>query len=115
MRQKRPRAPPERSETPRQAILRHLARGPHSARDLATLLGIREPDVVSHLEHLERSLRRGPRRLVVEPARCLACGYGFPGRRRLSRPSACPACRRQQIEPPLFALEGGDGVVGFPA
>ena len=111
MRQKPPAVPAERSETPRQAILRHLARGPHSARDLASLLGMREPDVVSHLEHLERSLRRGPRRLVVEPARCLACGYGFPGRHRLSCPSSCPACRRQQIEPPLFRLAEDGRVV----
>jgi predicted Zn-ribbon and HTH transcriptional regulator len=98
--------PVERSETPRQAIQRLLGYGPHTAHDLALALRLRERDVVEHLEHLQRSLRRGPRRLVVEPPRCRACGYAFPGRRRLSAPGACPACREERVEPPVFGLEG---------
>jgi predicted Zn-ribbon and HTH transcriptional regulator len=96
--------PPERSQTPRQAIQRLLATGPHSARDLALALRLRERDVVEHLEHLERSLRRTPRRLVVDLPACLACGYAFPGRRRLSAPSACPECRDTNLQPPVFRL-----------
>jgi predicted Zn-ribbon and HTH transcriptional regulator len=100
----RGREPVERSETPRQAIQRLLAYGPHTARDLALALRLREREVVEHLEHLQRSLRRAPRRLVVDPPACLACGYRFPGRRRLSAPSACPECRKTHLEPPVFRL-----------
>jgi hypothetical protein len=97
-------APAERSQTPRQAIRRLLSTGPHTARDLALALRLRERDVVEHLEHLARSLRRGPQRLVVDPPACLACGYRFPGRRRLSAPSACPECRATRLDPPVFRL-----------
>jgi predicted Zn-ribbon and HTH transcriptional regulator len=94
----------ERDRTLRQAVLDHLERGPRSARELSALLHIRERDVIPHLEHLERSLRRTARRLVFEPAVCLSCDYRFTSRRRLTKPSACPRCRKQHIEPPVFRL-----------
>lgn len=100
-----PPEPPERHETPRQALERHLRRRTLTAGELAGILGMRERDVVGHLEHLERSVRRHGARLVCRPARCLACGYGFPGRRRLSKPGSCPRCHRQQIDPPAFRIE----------
>ena len=94
-----------RSETLRQSIRRHLRAGPVTARDLSALVRIREKEVISHLEHLERSLRRSGERLVLDPAECLACGYRFKNRRRLSKPSACPRCRAERIAPPVFRLE----------
>jgi predicted Zn-ribbon and HTH transcriptional regulator len=97
--------PREASETLRQEILRHLREGPLTARELSTLVHVREQDVIPHLEHLQRSLRRTPERLVLRPAECLACGYQFRRRTRLTRPSACPRCRAQRIEPPIFSLE----------
>jgi len=107
-RREEPEALPERHETPRQALERHLRRERSlSAGDLARLVGLREPEVVAHLEHLERSLRGRGGRLVVDPARCRSCGYAFPGRRRLGRPSSCPRCRHQRIEPPTFRIEAG--------
>lgn len=101
-----PRVPVERDRTPRQAIRRHLGVAPHTAADLAARLGLREREVVEHLEHLRRSLHRGPERLVMEPAACERCGYAFPGRRRLSTPSSCPRCRGSRIAPPVFRIEG---------
>ncbi len=95
---------PERQQTLRQAMIAELRLAPATARDLSTRLGLREKDVIPHLEHLARSLRRGPERLVVEPAECLACGYRFEDRKKLSRPSACPDCRQQRIEPPIFRI-----------
>lgn len=52
------------------------------------------------LRHLERSLRAGGRRLAVEPARCLGCGFVFRGReaKRFHAPSRCPRCRGERIE-----------------
>jgi predicted Zn-ribbon and HTH transcriptional regulator len=98
-------APRERHQTLRQAILQHLEEGPLTARDLSALVQIREKEVIPHLEHLERSLRRSGRRLAFEPAECLSCGYGFKQRRRLSKPSACPRCRAERIAPPVFRLD----------
>ncbi len=100
----RPTVPREREKTLRQDILEHLAEGPLTARELSALVSIREKEVIPHLTHLQRSLRRHKRRLMVEPAECLACGYVFKDRRRLSRPSSCPGCRNGRIEPPVFRL-----------
>jgi len=98
--------PMERQSTIRQAILEELRRGCATSKDLSALVRISEKEVAPHLEHLARSLRRGTERLKVDPARCLACGYVFEDRTRYTRPSACPACRSQRIEPPVFSVTG---------
>ena len=92
------------TETPRQAIRRHLAAGPHTAPALSALVHLPEKEIVPHVEHLARSLHGRGAALEVEPARCLGCGYVFRDRRRLTRPSACPRCRGQHMTPPVFRL-----------
>jgi predicted Zn-ribbon and HTH transcriptional regulator len=105
---RRPLQRRERSETLRQAIQRHLEVGPLTARELSARVHISEKEVIPHLEHLERSLRRSESRLAFDPAECLSCGYRFRGRRRLTRPSACPRCRAQHTAAPVFRLESSD-------
>ena len=100
--------PREQSRTLRQSILHCLQEGPLTARELSALVQIREKDVIPHLEHLEKSLRRSGRRLAIEPSECLQCGFRFEKRRRLSKPSACPRCRCQRIDPPVFRLASQD-------
>lgn len=100
----RPDDPRPATETPRQAIRRHLAAGPRTAHELSALVHLPEKEVVPHLEHLARSLHGTGASLDVEPARCLGCGYVFHDRRRLARPSACPRCRAQRLSPPVFRL-----------
>jgi len=96
--------PAPRGETIRQGLLAALAAGPRTARELSEALQVREREVLEHLAHLARSLRRGGRRLAVEPARCLACGFVFRQRERFARPSACPRCRSQHLRAPVFGL-----------
>lgn len=97
--------PPERSETVREAIARVLRRGRATAHELSAEVGIRERDVAEHLAHLARSLPRRGERLAVDPALCMACGYAFERRERLTRPGACPECRSTRIDPPVFRVE----------
>ena len=99
-----PKPPRERNQTLRQAIVKHLEEGPCTTRDLSQLIGIREKEVVPHLEHIQKSLRASGRKLIVQPAQCLSCNFVFKNRKRLSKPSACPQCRNQQIDPPVFSL-----------
>jgi len=100
--------PREQSQTLRQSILDCLEEGPVTARELSALVRIREKDVAPHLEHLEKSLRRSGKRLVIEPAACQECGFRFEKRRRFTKPSACPHCRCQRIDPPVFQLAPQD-------
>ena len=96
--------PPEDDQTPRARLRAVLLEGPATVRELSQRAGLREKDVVEHLEHLARSARGRGEALEVEPARCLACGYTFADRQRLGKPGSCPACRRTRIAPPRFAL-----------
>lgn len=103
----RDRGPAPRGETVRETLRKVLREGPATARDLSAIAGIREKEVADHLGHLARSLPHGGERLVVEPARCLACDYRFSDRTRLTRPGACPSCRSTRIDPQVFRIEPG--------
>jgi predicted Zn-ribbon and HTH transcriptional regulator len=92
--------------TIRSALRATLREGPLTARELSARVGIGEKEVAEHLEHLARSLRHSGECLLVEPARCLACGFVFKGRTRLARPSKCPACRSQRLRPAQFQITG---------
>ncbi len=98
------KAPPERTRTVREALHDLLRDGPHTIRDLSIALGAKEKDLLDHLEHLARSLEHGGERLVIEPSRCLACGYEFEDRTRLAKPSRCPACKSTRISHPKFVV-----------
>jgi predicted Zn-ribbon and HTH transcriptional regulator len=102
----RPSEPEARGVTIRSALRAALLEGPRTARELSARVGIAEKEVAEHLEHLARSLRHGGECLLVEPARCLACGFVFEGRTRLTRPSKCPACRSQRLRPAQFRVTG---------
>jgi hypothetical protein len=91
----------------RGALEAELATAPEegfTARELSARVGISEKDVAGHLEHLEKSLRAGGAALEVLPAECLACGFVFRERKRLSRPGSCPECRSTRIDPPAFRI-----------
>jgi transcriptional regulator len=98
------RSPPQRGATIRELLREALLAGPATARDLSGLVGVREKDVAEHLAHLSLSLARRGERLEVTPASCIACGFAFRSRERLSRPGACPRCRSTRIDPPLFRV-----------
>ena len=97
----------ERQATVRAALYQALRAGPLTARELSARVGVPEKQVAGHLEHLGRSLKAGGERLRVEPPRCLACGFLFRKRDRLSRPSRCPVCRGERLEAPRFSLGSG--------
>lgn len=99
-----PRPPAPRQATIRQALADALRAGPASARDLSRLVGLAEKEVAGHLAHLAKSLPAHGERLLVTPAECLACGYAFPSRTRLTRPSRCPQCHGTHLAEPRFRL-----------
>jgi transcriptional regulator len=99
--------PPARGATVRGALEAELCAAPEeglTAKELSARVGISEKDVAGHLEHLEKSLRAGGARLVVIPSECLACGFVFRERKRLTRPGSCPQCRSTRIDPPSFLI-----------
>ena len=91
-------------QTVRQMMIDCLREGPSSAKDLSAWLGIPEREVLPHLEHIRKSLQHGTSRLVIEPARCRSCDFGFHTRARFSKPGRCPACRGSFIDAPCFMI-----------
>ncbi len=87
----------------RQALASRLRAGPVTVRDLARDLGLAERAVADHLAHVRRSTGRDER-FVVEPARCLGCGFRFAKRDRTTPPGRCPRCRSERIAPAVFQI-----------
>jgi predicted Zn-ribbon and HTH transcriptional regulator len=92
--------------TRRQELVKILERREYSFEELRRETQARVRDLDEDLAHLERSLRRGPRRLLVEAAHCIACGFAFRKRERFSTPGRCPVCREERIAPARLRIEG---------
>ena len=95
--------PATRLTTVRQAIRDALRDEALTALEISERVGVREREVIDHLEHLRRSLARGGERLVIEPALCQECEFGFRKRERFSRPGRCPRCGSERIRAPRFS------------
>lgn len=98
------RPPPERRETLRNALRDALRHGKVTVRELSQTVRASEHDVLRDLEHLERSLAHSDEVFVVEPSRCLSCGFTFEQRSRLNRPGRCPSCKATRISQPRFEI-----------
>jgi predicted Zn-ribbon and HTH transcriptional regulator len=98
--------PAEHTETLRNALYETLRSGRElTIRELSQAIGASERDVEAHLEHLPRSLKHRGERLLVTPARCLACGFSFDERSRVKKPGRCPKCKATRIAPARFSVE----------
>lgn len=103
--------PVERAQTVREAIAEALREDALTTQELSARVSVPEREVADHLEHLGRSLRRGPEHLVVIPARCVRCGFVFEARERRTKPSRCPACKSERLAPARFSIGGSSGSV----
>lgn len=83
--------------TIRQQIIELLSEEELNAREISQALSIMEREVYEHLGHIERTLARQGKKLVITPYQCLNCGYRFAGRQRWDRPGRCPKCREGHI------------------
>lgn len=88
----------------RKDLLALLAERPRSVSSLAREFGSTRSDVDEDLRHAIRSARAAGHRVVVEPARCRACGFTF-GEEKLSKPGKCPACRGTRLYEAQISLE----------
>ncbi len=98
--------------TVRQRIVRILSSADHpmTAAEIARELGLPPGEarsVYSHLEHVAKTLNRtygGSLVLLMEPPYCRKCGYVFRSLKKPRRPSKCPKCGSEWIEPPRFIV-----------
>ena len=92
-------------ETYRQQLAEVLRKGSFTLHELSAEIRIPVKDVLYHLGHVQRSTRP-PLRFIVEPARCLKCGFRFKDRKKLGPPSRCPKCKNSHVEDPKYGVGG---------
>lgn len=102
--QQRPYLRGAESQTLRRRIMALLSDREMDARGLSEELRVKEKEIYDHLPHVERSVASSGGRFIVNPSECLLCGYVFENRRRLTRPSRCPQCRRSKLQNPSFRI-----------
>lgn len=91
-------------ETTRQQIATHLRSSPTRPGVLANEFGIRSGEVLSHVEHLSKSLDPTDETLLVAPPTCQKCGFSnFDD--LINRPSRCPECKSESVDEPVFTIE----------
>lgn len=91
-------------KTLRQQIMVLLSDSEMSAKEISSAVGIREKEVYGHLSHIARSIKSHGKRLVIDPAECMGCGYVFEKRKRFTRPGRCPICKSEHIKNPLYRI-----------
>ncbi|MCD6488577.1 MAG: transcriptional regulator [Desulfurococcales archaeon] len=80
-----------------------------SVDEIISILGIdlKPRDVYNHLAHIAKTIRRrsnGQEVLVMSYPRCRKCGYIFKSIDKPKKPSRCPRCGSEWIEPPRFSI-----------
>jgi predicted Zn-ribbon and HTH transcriptional regulator len=87
----------------RKQLIEVLSVEPRTVTRLARELGLPRRDVEDDLRHMIRSARAAGHDVIIEPARCRACGFVF-GEDKLSKPSRCPNCRGTWLYEPVIRV-----------
>jgi len=90
--------------TIRQQLIALLEENEMTARDISRELKIREKEVFDHLSHIRQTITSRKQKLVITPFQCMACGFTFKDRRRLTRPGRCPKCKQGRIEAATYRI-----------
>ena len=90
--------------TAHQTMIAVLAAGPRTASSLARELGFDRGRIEDEQRHAIRSARAAGHTVVVDPARCKACGFTFD-EARLTKPGKCPSCRGSRLFEALVRIE----------
>jgi predicted Zn-ribbon and HTH transcriptional regulator len=88
----------------RKDLLERLRERAWTLSSLARELELPKREVEDDLEHLLRSIRRGPERAVITPGACRSCGFTF-GQERLRKPGKCLSCRGTWVSEPTIQVE----------
>ena len=91
--------------TLRQQIIDLLGQGAMTALEISRAVRTPEKDVYRHLTHIQKTVAGQRRKLSFTPCTCLACGFTFTDRRRLTKPGRCPRCRESRVDHPVFRIE----------
>jgi predicted Zn-ribbon and HTH transcriptional regulator len=92
---------PKRTRREEIAVL--LEEGERGFDELRRELEIPVHVLEEDLRHIDLSVRAAGKRLVIDPARCLACGFIFT-KSKFHPPGRCPKCRNRRINGPEYSI-----------
>jgi hypothetical protein len=92
-------------KTVRKQMMTLLSDHEMSAKEISSAVGIGEKEVYGHLSHIDRSVKSQGKKLVINPAECMGCGYVFEKRKRFTRPGRCPICKSEHIKYPMYRVD----------
>ncbi|MFC6732011.1 MULTISPECIES: transcriptional regulator [unclassified Haladaptatus] len=94
----------EAEQTTRQRIAEYLREETATASELAVALDLTPHAVVSHIEHVAKTLDGTGEQLLVAPPTCRECGFDrFDD--PVNLPSRCPECKSESLDQPAFRVE----------
>jgi len=93
--------------TRRTWLKEELSKGFVSLQELAYSSGLDLKDLVEDFHHVKLSAEREGLRVEVKPPRCKGCGFVFE--ERVKKPSKCPRCRHERVEPAKFRIAKKEG------
>ena len=97
--------PFDNRQTLRQEIIDLLNSEELTIRDLSQAVSLQEKEIIDHLGHIERTLQRQGKKLMVTPYKCLSCGFVFDKRTRFTKPGRCPGCKNSHIQIARFYIK----------
>jgi hypothetical protein len=89
--------------TRRKEMIELLRKQPMTMHELARTFRAETKEILVDLEHIAYTVKP-TERLVMNPATCRSCGFIFRTREKRSKPSKCPACKREKITEPIFSI-----------
>ena len=75
-------------------------------QELADLTQSAVKTVARDLDSVRKTIKSEGMKIEARPAKCLACGYIFSGRNRVSDPTKCPECHSFTADS-LFYVQRG--------
>lgn len=90
--------------TTRQRIADVLRERSATPSDLAAAFDTTVDAVLTHVDHVAKSLDGADEELLAAPPECRTCGFAdFDD--LLNVPSRCPECKREDVAEPAFTIE----------
>jgi len=91
-------------QTTRERIADTLRERPDTPSGLASAFSLSRGTILTHVQHVARSLDGTDEDLLVRPPECRECGFDDFDE-PVNVPSRCPACKHEGIEEPAFVIE----------
>jgi len=80
---------------------------PLTAYDITVNLDFKidELEVYEHLKHIAKTIKSHGGMLLMKPPACKVCGYVFKELDKPKKPTKCPKCKSERIDPPSFIIK----------